>query len=645
MDPVTARLARCVACVAGLLLLAACAPTGSVTEPTAVVKPPVAPPAQPRLPQGLESVYDLVNRGNLADADQLLHDVWPVPRYAPVALTTPLTWREDPYREKYWRFVFYSLRPTSNLLWAYYRTGEPKYRTKLLDILDSFLTHDAAGRPIEVTGLDDPHVIAFRAMFLVNTYAKLNRSHDLPPALSTRLLDNIERTGAKLLSPENFQVDYNHGFTEAVALTLLHANLPGLDRGNRWRDTGFERLMAFFDRTVDQDGVEVEKSPFYHFYVYKFALQLLAWAKAFTVALPPGLADRVNGMARYASYVLWPDGSTPLLGSSVWLEPEGDRDVYATAMRDNPELAWAITGGETGAPPRDRAVLFGRSGQAILRSPVDASAAYVDNSQLIMDAGPPQTAHSHHEALAFDYYSHGRELIVDSGLDTYSLGQAFSYFHSSTAHNTVVVDGKDSDSGPVRPGLTLAGDGWAYQSGVASVYPGVTHRRSVLLLARDLVLVADAVSSDRPHSFEQLWHLFPGAHVVDTGTLTEVFDENDNPALDLRQASLTTPTELHRYYGELNPMQGWYSAEYGKTEPNHVAGYRTTGTGAVYLTLIASGPYAGRGPDVSGAITGGDVSAEVCVDGYGGASVHIGRQAEPGESVAVTRKPECADVT
>jgi hypothetical protein len=62
-----------------------------------------------------------------------------------------------------------------------------------------------------------------------------------------------------------------------------------------------------------------------------------------------------------------------------------------------------------------------------------------------------------------------------------------------------------------------------------------------------------------------------------------------------------------------------------------------------FLTLIASGPYAGHDARVSGAFAGGDVSADVCVDGYGAATVHIGHQADPGETVSVERKSGCAD--
>ena len=151
-------LTRSVASAMSLMLLAACAQTRPPAEATAVLRPPpeVASAADGPLPLGRESVYELVNQGDLGAADDLLRDVWQLPRFAPAALGT-LTWHEDPYKQKYWRFIFYSLRPSSNLLWAYYRTGQTKYRDKLLAILDSYLNFDSFFNPITKT-IREPNI-------------------------------------------------------------------------------------------------------------------------------------------------------------------------------------------------------------------------------------------------------------------------------------------------------------------------------------------------------------------------------------------------------------------------------------------------------------------------------------------------------
>lgn len=46
---------------------------------------------------GSELIYSYIGDGELAAADGILDDVWPVNRSEPVALPSTLTWREDPY--------------------------------------------------------------------------------------------------------------------------------------------------------------------------------------------------------------------------------------------------------------------------------------------------------------------------------------------------------------------------------------------------------------------------------------------------------------------------------------------------------------------------------------------------------------------
>lgn len=353
-------------------------------------------------------MYDLVDTGTLSAANDLLNNVWDVPRYAPVTLPTPLTWSEDPYQQTYWRFLFYSLRPTSNLLWAYYTTRQSEYLTKLLSILQSFTAYDAANPPLNPNTLDNPHAAAFRTMILVDDYVKLTRSGVLPGSLAAALRASIAKLGDFLAQPRNYQGTYNHGFTEGAALLLIAVNFPELAPAAQWRQLALTRLSTLMKTTVGADGVEIERSPFYHFYVFDFALQLQAWSVRAGVALPTVFNTSVATMVRYSTDIIWPDGQIPLIGSSVQLEPGGDSSLYGALEKAYPQFAFALTGGKTGTPPDDRATLFPTSGQIVMRSPISTQEPYSNNSQLVLNGGPPSTQHSHLDALAFTYYSVAR---------------------------------------------------------------------------------------------------------------------------------------------------------------------------------------------------------------------------------------------
>src|ERR1700722_12286151 len=57
---------------------------------------------------GREVIYSGTDQGTIQAANDLLHNVWDVPRYAPVRMPASPTWSENAYNVNYWRFEFYS---------------------------------------------------------------------------------------------------------------------------------------------------------------------------------------------------------------------------------------------------------------------------------------------------------------------------------------------------------------------------------------------------------------------------------------------------------------------------------------------------------------------------------------------------------
>ena len=103
---------------------------------------------------------------------------------------------------------------------------------------------------------------------------------------------------------------------------------------------------------------------------------------------------------------------------------------------------------------------------------------------------------------------------------------------------------------------------------------------------------------------------------------------------------------LQTYYGNTDPLQGWYSEAYGQTEKNHVVGYTEHGATARYYTLIASGADAAKPASVTATSqsTDADPQLQVCAADTS-ALVTITNQAAGatgGETVTVTPNSECS---
>ncbi len=538
---------------------------------------------------GAEVIYDFLDAGTLSVANQALEDCWDLPRSPPACLPGLPTWQENPFNEKYWRFLFYGLRPLRHLLFAYRSTGDVRYRDKLLAVLESFV-QGAPNTPDSY--LWDKHTSAFRGMSLVNIVQKLRASGDLDAELDAGLVAIIEETGTFLFDPKNFEASFNHGVTEAAALLLIAVNFPQFSQSEAWREVAIERLNNLVFVAVDEDGVEVEQSPFYHFYVLVFFWQIQDWASVTGVKLTPFFDERIANMVRYATLIAQPNGLVPMLGSSVQQSIRTyQRTVFDRLELQEPEFRYVRSAGREGIEPSEKVVLFPSSGQAILRSGFGPVSDFEDQAQLIFDIGPYRTAHSHLDALNIHFYGAGRTVLEDPGLYTYERGDRHDYYWSTRAHNTVVVDGLDQPEGTGVAGRTIAADGWSYQSGFHELYEGVRHARGVALIGRSLLVVVDRLESQTAHEYTQTWHLAPDAVV--SGDSSEVFvqDAKQKTWLGIHQASLD-PLAVAFKKGETAPRQGWHSSRYEQEAPAYALEYRRTAENAAFATVFGIGPLA-----------------------------------------------------
>ncbi|MCI0672170.1 MAG: hypothetical protein L0Y64_17090, partial [Myxococcaceae bacterium] len=252
-------------------------------------------------PAGLELIYAFLDRGDLASANLILEDRWPVPRSSPVTLRSPLTWTEDPYDDSYWRFVFYSLRPTAHLLWAFRETGDVRYRDKLMQVVSAF-ARDGQNGPYS----SDKHGTAYRAMVLVNTYWKLKMAQALSADEEQTLLALLTTTGAFLEDPLNFEEEYNHGFAEAAALWLIAECFPTWPQSPRWRVLAAERIGSLLANAVAEDGVATENSVYYHFYILTQLWQMVDWSNRHGIARSLRMEDTARQMIRFGTHIIQP---------------------------------------------------------------------------------------------------------------------------------------------------------------------------------------------------------------------------------------------------------------------------------------------------------------------------------------------------
>lgn len=533
-------------------------------------------------------IYAELEQGDLATADDLVRDVWAVRGHPSVTLPFPPTFKENPYDDAYFRFVFYSLRPTSHLLFAYKTTGEKRYLDKLVALLRAYVTFDKT-RGYDRRTFDNEHATAYRGMVLANLYVELRRLGVLPADLATSLPKAVTRIGTFLLDPKRFEDWANHGFAEAAALVAIARTFPRTREADTFRATGLSRLDHMLSTNLDEDGVDIENSPFYHLFVLGLVGQIGSWLDDYEPSRAAPWLEAATRMTHYLAYVTQPNGRLPWLGATgATLIRTQDPAVYESLFSRDPELLWYWSGGTRGVRPSKALELFPSSGLFVMRAPDPGIGRDLSQTWVSFDAGVYRTDHSHLDALSVTLYGEGTTLFPDGGLYTYDAGEPYSYFHGTRSHNTVLVDGQDQLEGAAIAGAsgTLANGAWA--TGRSALAADVRHARTVMVLDQGAVLVTDTLTAPTVHVYEQLWHTYPGAGLALDGPSATLTNAAGGTLALVRQA-LPVGLESRDAFGETSPRQGWISSAYGSMEPVHTAIYRRTGTSAYYATLILTG--------------------------------------------------------
>lgn len=533
---------------------------------------------------GREAIYAAVDAGDVAKANDLLANKFDIPRYPPYTLTGPLTWNEDPYHAVYWRLNFYALRPISNLLYAYRTTGNPAYARKLIEICDSFFASERASR----LAWQDFHAVAFRGMILTDAWWKLRERRALSEAESTRFLRQIEKTGQFLADRNHYEPGFNHGINEAAALYSIAVAFPDLPDAASWLHTARSRIAVSLESLVDQDGVLIENSPYYHLYALDKYWQIYQYAKKFRVPISPSFKDRLRAMIRYATYILQPDLSVPLLGASLQTTIHNSRSFRKMAAED-PTFEYVLTHGVKGKRPLQNSIFFPHAGQTIMRSGWGKRSTFRNQSYLTFNVGRYRTSHSNLDALAITLFGNGKALLPGTGLYTYEHGRMRQYFHGTGSHNTVTVDGQNQLAGAAVPGKFVERDGVTYQTGASSLYGGVAHRRMVMMIDRHHFLIVDRLTSRVVHTYRQMFHLFPGARLMRDGLTVSGVGQRPQQAITIQQLS-PRGVSISTVIGQHNPPSGLCSERYQVLLPCHAVAYSQHGKSATYITLLSIGP-------------------------------------------------------
>ena len=478
---------------------------------------------------------------------------------------------------------------------AFWLTGERRYRTHALAELASWLE---ANPPLIGVNWASMLELAFRSIswvWSINLFAETAADEDgddsgpwlvdLLAALD-RQLTHVERNLSYYFSPNT------HLSGEALALYVSGCALPELAASRRRASTGRRILIEEIDRQIAADGGHCERSTHYHRYTLDFYVLALVVARNTGDAAAPRFEEAVVRLAAAARVLADDRGRVPHIGDDdggvltplTGRDPDDIRDslAIAAALVNRPDFQIERT-------PEEALWLLGpesaiRNPQSAMRCVASAALPetgyYISRSpagdHLVVDGGPhgyQNGGHAHADALSLTLTVGGVPLLIDPGTASYTIDPGVrDRMRSSALHNTLTVDRRSQSlsKGPfhwshVANGTVhrwRASSGFDYFDGSHDGYRPLEHRRRVLAMHGDLVIVADFLSGPGTHAAAVHWHLDPRWTAQARGRGAIFTRAGDRVGLSVPEGAVDV------FCGDDVTGLGWCSRMYGRLERN-----------------------------------------------------------------------------
>jgi len=381
-------------------------------------------------------------------------------------------------------------------------------------LLDQWIAQNPPGRG---TGWE-PYPLSLRIVNTVKWIRRRNHDRD-------RWQSSLALQASALERNVEYHIRANHLFENAKALVFAGVHFTGPNADN-WLTKGLRILDVECREQFLADGGHFELSPMYHGAMLWNLAELIQLAESSGLPALIGRAKTwrsllVRGIEWYAA-MTHPDGEISFFNDS--------------AFGIAPELRAVVKYAEFLNCPIDSKVLMCRGERLRQLAQTGYLRVLLGNeSAAIIDVGPVgpdyQPGHAHADVLSFELSLHGKRVFVNSGTSTYELGAERDTQRGTAAHNTVIVDNRNSSDTwagfrvgrRARPRLISARTDEdavriaAQHDGYRRLIGGATHCRDWTWRA-DEVVIRDCVKG-RFHSAAARYHLHPDVEAsVDSRT-------------------------------------------------------------------------------------------------------------------------------
>ncbi|MSS72415.1 MAG: alginate lyase family protein [Candidatus Latescibacteria bacterium] len=494
-----------------------------------------------------------------------------------------IDWQANPRGYIEWSIVIHYLPYLRPLMNAWWETKDPRFARGVERLVADWMRCNPVPYGVRAGGYAWGHSLvgAIRPFSTtVEAFCVLCACPETEDRAILDMLKSFYEHQDYLLTFQSFPPS-NKTIAEGRTITALGCAFPEFREAADWRQEGNRRLLDDLRVQVLPDGASYELTPGYQMAIASWFLEAFEVARKFGHPLDPELETGIRRMYDWLVAIIRPDFSRPSVSDAGSTDSKYGGSIERPGrVLDNPSAIWAGTEAKEGNAPAYTSIALRDSGYFAMRSGWEKDARY-----LLFEGGPFGRFHQHEDMLSIDVYAFGTPFIVDPGITSYFPNPWTTFYRTTAAHNTVLVDG----CGQVRRRQTIpewvesAREKTVWRSDDRSdvavatydaAYDGldarVSHRRAVMFVRPDYFIVLDELSGEGTHTYEALFHFMPFRILIDSQTKAVRTGRMGAANIEILPI---TPMGVRLICGQNEPVQGWLALG-GQDVPASVAVYK-----------------------------------------------------------------------
>lgn len=420
----------------------------------------------------------------------------------------------------------------------------------------------------------------------------------------------------------------NHLIGEAAGLVIVATLFPFVSNKDKYINKGKKILFAELYKQVYDDGVDKEQAISYQAFVLDFYLLSFLAMEINGQTVKTNYWSRIEKMCDFIAYTIDNNGNIPNIGDSddgyvVKFSNIGyfnnyisilntaavlfDRPDFIKAKKEFDEKSFWLLGPKgyekfmslsTNAVNNKYSNVFDKGGYAIFQG---------DKEKIIFDCGSlgylSIAAHGHADALSLNINYNNKNLIIDPGTYAYHTQSEWrDYFRSTSAHNTITVDGKNQSviggnfmwlqKANVRILDSYIGQKSNYISaehdGYKRLRDPVSHKREILHIKNECCIARDSLYSTGVHRYDINWHLDQACKI---DTINDNMCKISNGS-DYIYMYLFSQYSANRNLisGKTNPRLGWQSLYFDEKKATNTISYTLQSAGNIDVITVVIFP-------------------------------------------------------